>query len=205
MVAITVVLTWIDLRFEARRRSAQLEWERVLDERIQRERRTAEEASWLAVPSTTRSLLEHIAAGNMHVSDPDTQNRATQEAELLRSSLGLSRKHPPTLDHLAETLSPAARAVGTSIEVDALMSGGRNDPLPAALLAYLDDLIRISAPESVTIRSIVDQDWEDYVLVMPATHEAPPVPDRFADVLLEMDVEDGTLHLSIRRPGSATC
>lgn len=204
MVAITLVLTWIDLRFEARRTSAQLEWERVLDERIQREKRSAEEASWLAVPPTTRTLLEHIAAGDVQVSDPDTQNRATQEAELLRSSLGLSRRHPPTLDHLAETLSPAARSVGSSIEVDALMSGRRNDPLPAELLAYLDDLIRTSAPESVTIRSIVDQEWEDYVLVMTPKYQAPTVADCFADVVLDMDVHDGSLHLSMRRPGSRT-
>jgi hypothetical protein len=204
MIAITIVLVWIDLRFEARRTGAQLEWERVLDERIARERRFAEEAGWLAVPSTTRSLLEQIAAGRIQVADLETQTYAAQQAEILRSSLGLSRRHSATLDHLCDALSSAARQVGASIEVDALMTGRRKDPLPGELVALLDDLIRNNSPESITIRTIVDDDWEDYVVVMPATRVTRPVPERFDDVLVEFGLEDGTLHISFRRPGSGT-
>jgi hypothetical protein len=204
MITITVVLTWIDLRFEARRTDAQLEWERVLDERIARERRSAEEASWLAVPSTTRSLLEEIAAGRIHVADLETQSFAAQQAEILRSSIGLSSRHSATLDHLCDALSPAARQAGTSIEVEALMTGHRRDPLPSELVSFLDDLIRTNSPSSITIRTIMDDDWEDYVVVMPATYVTRPVPDRFADVLVELGYEDGVLHISFRRPGSRT-
>jgi len=204
MIAITIVLVWIDLRFEARRSDAQLEWERVLDERIARERRSAEEASWLAVPSTTRSLLEQIAAGRIQVADLETQTFAAQQAEILRSSLGLTSRPSATLDHLCDALSSAARQVGASIEVDALMTGRRKDPLPGELVAFLDDLIRNNSPESITIRTIVDDDCEYYVVVMPAARVTRPVPERFDDVLVEFGLEDGTLHISFRRPGSGT-
>lgn len=202
MIAITIVLIWIDLRFDARRTSAQREWERVLDERIRRQRRFAEEASWLAVPSSTRMLLEDVASGRLHVSDIDTHVRAANEAEILRSSLGLSRKHSPTLDHLVEELLPTARKIGASIEVDALMSGRRQDPLPAQSVAFLDDLIRTNTPESVTIRTVMDDDWEEYVVVMPAKQLPSEVPDSIEDVLVELELHEGTLHLSLRRPGT---
>jgi two-component sensor histidine kinase len=200
MAAITIVLTWIDLRFETRRARAQLDWERLLDERINRERRAAEAVSWLAVSTTTRDLLEEIARGQLAVSDPRIQTRAAEEAELLRSQLGLSPRNSTILDQLTRDLAPAAKQAGATIEVETLIAGRREDPLPDAIIQFIDQLIRANAPSTINLRAILDEEWEEFVLVMQADLASDTPPENVADAIVEIGQEGNSLHISVRRP-----
>lgn len=200
MTAITVVLTWIDLRFESRRARAQQDWERLLDERVARERRGAEEASWLAVAPTTRALLQEIANGRLTITDLNTQARAAQEAELLRAQLGLTRRHSSTLDQLTHDLGSAAEHAGCTIEVEALITGQRDDPLPGEIIAFIDRTIRQTAPTTISLRTILDGEWEEFVLVLGTNSRSALPPEDTTDAIVEIDNEDDSLHISIRRP-----
>lgn len=205
MVALVVVITWIDLGFESRRTAAVRAWDHLLDDRVDRERRTAEEASWAAVPHSTRRLLADIAGGGTSVSDPAIQAQAAHEASVLRSRLGLAAETSTTLDHLVESLAASARAHSVTLEAESLVPAQRVDPLPAELISYLDRTIQ-SLPESrVTLRMILDEDWEEIVLVLPSSglSELPPSP--IADVITEYEIdEDGFAHISVRRPSTPT-
>jgi hypothetical protein len=200
MLAITVVLAWIDLRFDARRASAQLEWERLLDERVNRERRAAEESSWTVVAPSTRALLEEIATGDCPINDAHTQMRATTEAESLRARIGLTAQHSHTLDHLSQALSRAAQEAGTTIEIASLITGKRDDPLPPTIIEFIDRIIRTTRPSTMTIRTIIDGDWEEFVIVIPETQMPEKLPVQTADVVTDMDTDEGSLHISLRRP-----
>lgn len=200
MIALTIGLAWIDLRFEAQRTAAQQEWERLLDERIARERRSAEDDSWMLVRPSTRSLLEGIGSGRIRVTDPTTRARASAEAEILRADLGLSNPPSATLDSLASALTDVAVRAGGRVEVESLIPGQREDPLPRPVLSLLRELIEANRPDSVSVRSLVDEEWEEFVVVMPASEPPAGIPGELGDVVIEMELDSGALHISIRRP-----
>lgn len=205
MVAIVIVITWIDLGFESRRTAAVDAWERLLDERMDRERRKAEEASWAAVPQSTRELLGQIASGIAPVTDPSIQARAAREASLLRTQLGLAAATSTTLDHLLTALAPTATTMNITLEAEPLMALQRTDPLPADLLSYLDRLIRTTSDSTVTVRTIVDDGWEEIVLVLPAPGSQEQPPPLAEDVITESEIDDdGFAHVSVRRPSTST-
>jgi signal transduction histidine kinase len=201
MVAIVIVLTWIDYGFEARRTAAVQAWNHLLEERLERERQAAEEASWAAVPGSTTALLADIATGRVDVTDPITQARATREASVIRAQLGLAGTASNALDSLIASLASTARQCNVHIEAESLTRTNRTDPLPADLVAHLDGIIRATPNCTVAMRTIVDDGWEEIVVVLPghALHERC-VP-QVADVITECEIDDdGVAHISMRRP-----
>lgn len=205
MVAIVIVITWIDLGFESRRTAAVRAWNQLLDERMARERRSAEEASWAAVPQSTRELLTQIASGRFNVTDPSVQARAATEAALLRSQLGLAAPPSTTLDHLVAALAPTATAANVTVESEPLMATQRTDPLPPAIVAYLDGLIRSTRDSTATVRTIVDDGWEEIVFVLPAANANAQPPPESPGVITEYEIDDdGIAHISVRRPAIST-
>lgn len=204
MMAITIVLIWIDLGFESRRAQAQQDWERLLSERVERERHAAEQFVWGAVPTSTHDLLEGIATGATKVSEPRTQARAAQEADALRKRLGISQTPSNALDLLVEAITPYANASDLTLEVDSLVISTRTDPLPGKIVELVEQLVRRLPPSNISIRGIVDSGWEELVFVLPMIDFSDLVTEHVEDVVIEFQVEDELLYLSLRRPVQPT-
>jgi signal transduction histidine kinase len=200
MVAIAIVLIWIDLGFDSRRAEAQQEWERLLSERVERERHVGEQSGWAAVPTSTQDLLEGIASGYTKVSDPQTQARAAHEADVLRRRLGISKDSSSSLDQLVAAVTPYADTFDITLEVESLATTSRNDPLPDRIVDLVERLVQRIPPSTMWIRAIVDSGWEELVIVLPLVKYSDLVIDTVEDVVIEFQTEGELLYLSLRRP-----
>jgi hypothetical protein len=200
MVAIAIVLIWIDLGFDSRRAEAQQDWERFLSARVERERHAAEQSGWTAVPTSTRDLLQGIAVGQTRVSDPHTQARAAHEADVLRKRLGIAKDSSSALDLLVAAITPYADASNVTLEVESLATSTRTDPLPDHIVNLVQQLVQRMPPSTLSIRAIVDSGWEELVFVLPLVHFSDLMIDNVQDVMIEAQSDGKLMYLSLRRP-----
>lgn len=200
MVAISLMLTWIDRSFDVRRQAARDAWEELLEDRVARQRHEAELSSWELVSDATRELLESIARGDRNASEPAIQQAAVRQAEILRAELGLVPTSGVRTGEVVSRLGGIADEVGATFQAESLMTLERKDPLPEAILELLDQMIRRSAGHTVSLRAVIDEGYEDLVFVLPETAVAGITDSTIDGVLIECDIDsDGLAHLSLRR------
>ena len=200
MVAISLMLTWIDRSFDVRRQAARDAWEDLLEDRVARQRYEAELSSWELVGNATRELLESIARGDRKASEPAIQQAAVRQAEILRAELGLVPASGVMTGEVVSRLGGIADEVGVTFQAESLMTLERKDPLPESILQLLDQMVRRSAGHTVTMRAVIDEEYEDLVFVLPEVAVVGIADSTIDGVLIECDIDsDGLAHLSLRR------
>ena len=200
MLAIAIVLIWIDFGFDSRRADAQQKWERLLSERVERESDVGEQSGWAAVPTSTQELLQGIAAGHTKVSDSHSQARAAHEADVLRRRLVVSQDSSSSLGQLVAAITPYADTFNITLEFESPATTTRADSLPDQIVDLVERIVQRMPPSTMSIRAIVDSGWEELVLVLPLVKYSDLVVDSVEDVVIEFQVESEHVYLSLRRP-----
>ena len=134
-------------------------------------REEAAATAWRQVDSTTRSLLGGLADGTLSPASAEVRSAVGVEATLLRTRLGLTASGTSTLLRLLNDLATTARHTRTGLDVQIVTEVGRVEPLPAAVVDTLKQLIASASGGTVRLRAFYDQvDSESVVASAPAEY-----------------------------------
>ncbi len=212
MVSVAYVIVWVDRNMAAQQQRAAAIWERILNERVERDLQVATRESWDLLTTSTRDLLQGVAAGTLAVDDPLVRATAATEATMIRTRLGVisssRRGHDTPFTVFLTQLTDVAARFDTTIDGDEVEPLTRLDPYPAELVDFIEGLIaqcagsEQSSLESVGIRALVDTDVDELIISLPATGldlQVSEIYDCRIEVLAASDSDACTL-VSIRRP-----
>ena len=199
VAAIVSVLTWIDLRFEVRRAQAQNAWQAFVEKQAASEREEAIARGWNLIGPGARDLLEGIADGSMSLGDPEARTKAAAEASTIRSALGLALEPGDTFGALTRRLVRVAMHVGATIDAEALTPAERSDPLPDPVAALLEELVRRSPGETVSLRAFTDEGFDEIVVTLPRVEIIRESVRFFEDVVTQLETSDDRTIVTLRR------
>jgi hypothetical protein len=212
MVSVAYVIVWIDRNFVVQQQRTAAIWERILDERVERDLQVATRMSWDLLTTSTRDLLQGVAGGTLAVDDPWVRATAATEATMIRNRLGLISSprtgHETPFTMLLTRLTDVAARLGTTIDGDEVEPLTRLDAYPAELVDFIEGLIaqcagsEQSSLEPVGIRALVDTNVDELIISLPATGfviSESMIQDCLIEVLAAGEGDARTL-VSIRRP-----
>jgi len=212
MMSVAYVIVWIDRNFVVQQQRAAGIWERILDERVERDLQVATRMSWDLLTTSTRDLLRGIADGTMAVGGPWVRATAATEATMIRNRLGLVSSprtgHDTPFTMLLIQLTDVAARLGTTIDGDEVEPLSRLDAYPAELVDFLEGLIaqcagtEHSSLEPIGIRALIDTNVDELIISLPATGlviRQSLIEDCLIEVLATGEGNASTI-VSIRRP-----
>ena len=202
LVAIVVVLTWIDLRFDVRRAQAQDAWQAFVEEEASRERQAAVARGWNLIGPGTRDLLEGIADGSITISEAETRARAAAESSSIRAALGLSLEPGDALASLTRRMIRVARQVGATIDAEALTPARRSDRLPDEVVSLLEALVKQCAGQTVVLRAFTDEESDEITIVLPIVAAFAESVRFIDDVAVQSEITGAQTIVMVRRFGS---
>ena len=200
LAALIIVMAWIDLRFEAQRASSQRAWEAFVLEQATLVHHAAITRGWSNVGTTARELLEGIADHTLQPDDGEVRARAAAESAAIRVTLGLAPEVDGAFGFLTRRLVRASGKVGATIDAEAVTAPERRDRLPEEIVNYLESIVLDAHNQTITLRSFVDSDYDEIVIVIPHTVKVRPAVQFVEDVVLQTEANMDSTIITVRRP-----
>lgn len=200
LAVLIIVMTWIDLRFEAQRTASLIAWASFVQEQAHLEHQAAITRGWSSVGTSARELLEGIADQTLQPDNSEVRARATAESAAIRVALGLAPEVDGAFGVLAHRLIRASVKVGAIIDAETVTTLVRQDRLPEEIITYLESIILNAESQTITLRSFVDAEYDEIVIAIPQSVTIRPVVKFVEDVVLQTEANMDATIITIRRP-----
>ncbi len=200
LAALIMVLSWIDLRFESQRTASLQAWASFVHEQANLEHQAAITRGWSNVGTSARELLESIADQTFQPDDRGVRARAAAESAAIRVTLGLAPEVDGAFGILTRRLVRASSKVGVIIDAEAVTPLHRRDRLPEEIINYLENIILSAHNQTITLRSFVDAEYDEIVVVVPHSVNVRPVVQFVEDAVLQTEADMDSTIITIRRP-----
>jgi signal transduction histidine kinase len=200
LAVLIIVMTWIDLRFEAQRTTSVLAWASFVNEQAHLEHQAAIARGWSNVGTSARELLEGIADQRLQPDDSEVRARAAAESAAIRVTLGLASEVDGAFGVLTNRLVRVSVKVGAIVDAETVTSLVRQDQLPEEIIKYLESIVLEANNETITLRSFVDDEYDEIVMAIPQSVTIRPLVKFVEDVVLQTEANMDATIITIRRP-----
>jgi hypothetical protein len=157
-------LVWVLLTASDRQRLRAIElWTAATAKRAEVAKLLETNAQWSRVSAGTRSLLLALAEGDVDPNESSVRQRAAREEAQLRANLDMRGSGTSEIWKDLLRVSDRLASEGFPVEVQAIELPNHDRHLPAVALAILDEVVRASGSNVVSIRLIVDQGTPEVV------------------------------------------